>query len=229
VDHAAGNFLSEGAASAAYEGGKIQRADITTGAVETLYTVCEGRALSAPNDIVFDEDGGFWFTDRGRNTATAHDHGGLFYARADGSLIVRAVDRISCNGVGLSPDGKTLYTALTEERHLLAFDIVDRGKVAPVGNYVQGRVAASFPSRQFLDSLAVMADGRVAQAIIWERSGIAIVDPATGSTEHLDFHDHFTTNICFGGPDMCDAWVTLSETGRLAKVRWNSPGLRLNY
>src|SRR3954451_9940540 len=46
-----------------YVGGSIQRVDVDTGAVETLYTECDGIALKGPNDIVFDTSGGFWFTD----------------------------------------------------------------------------------------------------------------------------------------------------------------------
>jgi gluconolactonase len=37
------------------------------------------------------------------------------------------------------------------------------------------------------------------------------------------------TNICFGGPDMCDAWITASGSGRLYRTRWPRPGLRLAY
>ena len=48
-----------------YIGGRIQRIDIATGAVTDLYTECEGHPLRAPNDIVFDTEGGFWFTDHG--------------------------------------------------------------------------------------------------------------------------------------------------------------------
>jgi gluconolactonase len=41
--------------------------------------------------------------------------------------------------------------------------------------------------------------------------------------------DIVTTNICFGGADMRDAWITCSSTGRLLKVRWPRPGLRLPF
>ena len=37
------------------------------------------------------------------------------------------------------------------------------------------------------------------------------------------------TNICFGGADMRDAWITAAGTGRLYKTRWPRPGLRLNF
>jgi gluconolactonase len=38
-----------------------------------------------------------------------------------------------------------------------------------------------------------------------------------------------TTNICFGGADMRDAFLTLSGSGRVVKARWPRAGLKLNY
>ena len=49
-----------------YSGGRIERVDLVSGAVTTLYTQCEGQPLRGPNDIVFDQTGGFWFTDHGK-------------------------------------------------------------------------------------------------------------------------------------------------------------------
>ena len=49
-----------------YSGGRIEAIDLTTGAVEVLYTECDGHPLKGPNDIVFDKDGGFYFTDLGK-------------------------------------------------------------------------------------------------------------------------------------------------------------------
>src|SRR5437879_3375742 len=71
-----------------YKLGSIQRIDRATGATTTLYTECDGHKLSAPNDIVFDKDGGFYFTDLGKRYARHRDHGGLYYALPDGSKIV---------------------------------------------------------------------------------------------------------------------------------------------
>jgi gluconolactonase len=48
-----------------YIGGRIQTVDPATGKVEDLYTECDGRPLLAPNDLVFDAHGGFYFTDHG--------------------------------------------------------------------------------------------------------------------------------------------------------------------
>ena len=85
----------------------------------------------------------------------------------------------------------------------------------------------NLPGYQLLDSLAVEAGGKVCVATIIN-GGITAFDP-DGSVEHFAFPDLVTTNICFGGADMCDAWVTCSSTGKLFKCRWPRPGLKLNF
>jgi gluconolactonase len=223
-------LLIPGKAARDYTTGRIERVDLATGKVERLYDHCDGYKLSGPNDIVFDAHGGFWFTDLGKHHDYGTDYGGLYYARADGSAIRRAVFGPNMNGVGLSPDGRTVYTALTSERLLLAFDIVGVGEVAPSAlAAMPGRVVASFDGRVLLDSLAVDADGNVCVATLVDRPGIASVDPASGAKSWRDFPDLLTTNIAFGGADMMDAWVCLSTTGRLVKTRWDRPGLRLAH
>jgi gluconolactonase len=47
--------------------------------------------------------------------------------------------------------------------------------------------------------------------------------------EHVPSPDLFTTNICFGGPDLSTAYVTLSSTGQLVRMRWPRRGLPLNF
>ena len=36
-------------------------------------------------------------------------------------------------------------------------------------------------------------------------------------------------NARFGGPDMCTAYITLSDTGRLGMMQWPEPGLKLHF
>jgi len=91
----------------------------------------------------------------------------------------------------------------------------------------QGRVLCTLPGHQWLDSLAVEAGGRICVATLWN-GGITVFEP-DGSYEHTPFPDPVTTNICFGGADMRDAWVTCSSTGRLYRCRWPRPGLRLAF
>ena len=124
-----GHWMATGPADD-YDGGCIQRIDPKTGDTRVLYTHCNGHKLSAPNDLVFDTQGGFYFTDLGKRYARTRDHGGLYYALPDGSKIVEvAYPILSPNGCGLSPDGKVLYVADTEPARLWAFDIASPGVV----------------------------------------------------------------------------------------------------
>lgn len=211
-----------------HQGGAIQRFDPASGKLETLYEACEGRRLVGPNDLVFDRSGGFWFTDHGCSTPEGRKFGALYYARPDGSHISRQRDHfVSPNGVGLSPDETVVYMADTTLGRLWAFDIAESGQLAPPDGFAPGRVVCNLPGYQLLDSLAVEAGGKVCVATIIN-GGITAFDPS-GNTEHFAFPDLVTTNICFGGADMQDAWVTLSATGKLAKTRWPRPGLKLNF
>jgi gluconolactonase len=204
-------------------GGSIQRFDLAGGRLETVYD-----GLVAPNDLVFDSAGGFWFTDHGVNIAGGRRFGALYHAAIDGSTLSRQRgDLMSPNGVGLSPDERVVYVADTWLQRLWAFDVAEPGVLAPGPGYAPGRVVANLQSYQLLDSLAVEAGGKVCVATI-VNGGITIFDP-DGSTEHFPVPDPVTTNICFGGADLRDAWITAGATGRLYKARWPRPGLRLAY
>jgi gluconolactonase len=211
-----------------YTTGRIERVDLATGRFERIYETFDGERLGGPNDIVFDRTGGFWFTDMGKSFPRQRDHSALFYARADGSHLHRAVHPVvSFNGVGLSPDEKIVYCNDTETQKLWAFDITEPGKLAPFAFGQRGRVVCTLPGHQLLDSLAVEANGNVCSATLLN-GGITIFEP-DGSYEHVAMPDPLTTNICFGGADMRDAYITLSGTGKLLKGRWPRPGLKLNF
>ncbi len=230
--HEMNGLLIPGHQSYDYSGGRIEVIDLATGKVERLYDTVGGFGLRGPNDIVFDADGNFWFSDLGKSRPRDRDNGGLYWARADGSEIREVVYPVSGgpNGVGLSPDGKTIYTALTFDRNVVAFDIIEPGEVAPsILEAVPGRVVGSFPGHTLLDSLAIDANGHICVGTLIENSGIGSVDPATGTITYFNFPDLMTTNIAFGGADMRDAYLTLSTTGKLAKVRWPVSGLKLAF
>ncbi len=216
-----------------YSGGRIERIDPTTGAVEVLYKSGDfGCVLRGPNDIVFDEHGGFWFTDHGKQDFAnrCHDIVGIFYAKADGSHLEEVIfPSNNPNGVGLSPDGKRLYAAETYTCRLMAFNITAPGKVddaaGPGGPGIPIYRPAGY---KFFDSLGMEAGGNICVATIGE-CGISVISPAGDLVEFVATDDVFTTNICFGGADMMDTWVTLSGSGRLVKTRWTRPGLKLNH
>ena len=217
-----------GPTPASHKGGSLQRLDLSTGKLQTIYESCQGRRLIGPNDLVFDRQGGVWFTDHGCSTPEGRKFGALYYARTDGSMISRQRDHIiSPNGVGLSPDEKVVYVADTNLGRLWGFDVAQPGVLSPPTGFAPGRVIHNLEGYQLLDSLAVEAGGKVCVATIIN-GGITAFDP-DGSIEHFAFPDLICTNICFGGPDMMDAWITASATGKLLKARWPRPGLKLNF
>jgi gluconolactonase len=213
-----------------YTGGSIQRVDLATGAVETLYTSCNGQPLCGPNDLVFDGAGGFWFSDLGKVRARVMDRGAVYYARMDGSAIREAIfPALTPNGVGLSPDGRTLYVAETETSRLWAWPVTAPGEVAmePWPSPNGGRLLHGAPGYQRYDSLALEEGGNICVATL-VRGGISVISPAG---ELLEFHaapEPYCTNICFGGEGRRTAFITLSGTGRVVAVEWPRAGLPLH-
>ena len=210
-------------------GGSIQRVDPHTGKVFILYTCCGDVPLSAPNDIVFDRHGGFYFTDHGHRQGRKVDFGAVYYAKADGSHICEvAYPLLGPNGIGLSPDHSVLYVAETSSGRLWSWRIEEPGKLAkadwpsPTG----GDLAAGLACFQRYDSLAVEENGNIAIATL-RFGGVVVVSPAGEEIERIRTPDPYTTNLCFGGADRRTAFITLSGSGRLVRMPWARPGLAL--
>jgi len=209
-----------------YIGGRIQRVDIATGTVTDLYTHCGETQLRAPNDIVFDKQGGFYFTDHGTRTERSADRTGIYYAKPDGSFIEEvAFPTDGPNGIGLSPDEKTVYWAETHTGRVYQRAITSPGKLAPPD---ASTVLCGLPGYQLFDSLAVDGDGNVCVATLIN-GGITVISPQGEVLQHIAVDDRITTNICFGGPDYQTAYITASTTGRLLAMKWPYKGLKLNY
>jgi len=214
-----------------YSGGRIERVELASGEARVLYDAGPNGPLKGPNDIVFDRAGGMWFTDLGKTRARDMDRGGVYYARPDGSSIEEVIyPLLTPNGIGLSPDESRLYVAETQTGRLWAFDLEAPGVVKrrryPSLN--GGELVAGLPGFQLFDSLAVDAEGNICVATLFN-GGITVISPDGRSVEHLPMPDDYTTNICFGGPGLRTAYVTLSTSGQLVALDWPRPGLALNF
>ncbi len=215
-----------------FKGGAIQRVDLATGKFETLYTHCSERRLIGPNDLVFDTAGGFYFTDLGKAYHDRFDRCALYYASTDGTNIKQITGpTLTANGCALSPDGKILYFVEGEPARLWALDIEAPGEIrrAPFPSPHGGRLiyAPGIPYQRY-DSMAVDSAGNIMIATLY-RGGITVVSPDGHNIRHLPIDDVWTTNLCFGGPDMRTCYVTLSQWGKLVAFEWERPGLRLNW
>jgi len=168
----------------------------------------------------------------GKRYARHRDHGGIYYARPDGSKVTCLIyPFLSPNGCGLSPDGKVLYVADTASARLYAYDIEAPGVLAKTkADFAHtGRVVGGAPAGPAgFDSLAVLANGNIVVATL-TTGKITEFSPAGAIVREVAMPDVLPTNICFGGADMKTAYITLSDKGQLGVMQWPTPGLKLNY
>jgi gluconolactonase len=205
-----------------WRGGRIDVVDLRTGSCSVLYgpDSVEG-GLKAPNDLVFDAHGGFWFTDHGHLHAHGRDRGAVCYATPDGRSIARVVHSLDTpNGIGLSPDGRTLYVAETVTARLWAFDVTAPGRIDRTRRNLlghPGRLLAGLGGLHLFDSLAVDPAGRIIVATM--PGQLTIVAPDGRIVDRVDVPDEvLVTNLCLDPADPLRAVVTLSSTGRLVEV-----------
>ncbi len=211
------------------KGGYIQYVDVKTGTFKTLYDSVNGNKLSAPNDLVFDNTGGFWFSDSGTNHGRYRDYGGLYWAKADGSEIREiAFGYLGPNGIALSPDGKTLYMVVAQSRQILSYQVEAPGVVKKAADGKPAvKVLISLGGTASFDSMAMEADGTLVAASPAGAS-LKLFNPDGTQRDEVNMGEA-VTNVTFGGADMKTAYVTLVGSGRLVSVPWPRPGLKPAY
>ena len=170
--------------------------------------------FNSPNDIVVKSDGSIWFTDppygilpgtkEGREAPQEYD--GCFVFRfgptddePDGDWVAEPVitDLIHPNGLAFSPDESILYIADTGTGRNSMYTW-EHGELGLFKELVQG---AS-------DGFRVDVEGR-----IWTSAGDHVVVLAPDGTELLDVPvPERVSNLCFGGPDGSDLYITASSS-----------------
>jgi len=139
----------------------------------------QGKKLNSPNDLVFAPDGALWFTDppfgllgMDKDPAKELPFNGVF-RYAGGTLTAAIKDLTLPNGIGFSPDGKTLYVSnYGPRRYVKAFE------VGPNGTLSNGHMLIEYsndtPGKEGPDGLKIDTAGN-----IWTTGpgGIRIVTP----------------------------------------------------
>lgn len=211
-----------------YDTGRIERIDKSSN-VQRLYTFCDGESLSAPNDLVFDATGNFYFTDpvhrdpNRRETPgnPTYRRGSVYYATPDGKHIrCVATDMQHPNGIALTPDGKMLLVAQTFAADLCAFPILAPGTLG------EQRPFAKLPAGYYPDGFCVDEEGYVLVAGVLG-GGVVVFDPRGQQVEIIPSNDKAVTNIAFGGPEHKTLYITESGLGRLVTRQWPRRGLVL--
>lgn len=116
----------------------IVRVDLATRTRVTLADRFEGRRFNSPNDLCLAPSGAIYFSDPTYGLAGGDESAlrelewcGLYRLTPDGKVALLDRTHRRPNGVALSPDGRTLYLALSDERRpeVLCYQLDDTGMV----------------------------------------------------------------------------------------------------
>jgi len=142
---------------------------------KNIRTVVDADQGFLPNDMVFDQNGGLYFTDaRGDSGNPA---GGVYYVSPDHKNITPVIRHLSGgNGIALSPDGKMLWVVEFSAGVLHRLVLKDATTVAPFGETVAYRFNSPAPDSMKADAdgnlyIALHGQGRV---IVLNRNATAI-------------------------------------------------------
>lgn len=229
-----------------YKTGSIAR--VSNGQVTTLYTQYSSNNISlplrSPDDLVFDKNGNFWFTDWGKLRPTDRDITGIYYAQPDGKSITQAPQhrgRSAPNGIALSPKDDRLYVAETYARWIVYWQLNDSGAIVPNPSTLDGSylLTADIPGQ--VDSMAIDEEGNVYVATMLPKGqdptvpgGITVISPDGTVIDFIKLivegmPEPLPSNICFGGKDRRTAFITLAGTGRLVSCEMKIPGKALHF
>jgi gluconolactonase len=193
------------------------------GGKRTLVDNYEGRRLNSPNDAIYASNGDLYFTDppyglpmQADDPRRELDFCGVYRLSADGELTLLTDEMTRPNGIGLSPDEKTLYVAQSDPEA----PVVMQFPVMPDGTIGEGSVLYDF-SDEFAQGLPGLPDGLSVDVhgnVFATAPGGLYIFAADGTLLGRISTGERTANCCFGGPDKSmlylatDMYVTRIQT-----------------
>jgi gluconolactonase len=173
----------------------------------------QGKHLNSPNDLVIGPDGALWFSDppfsvpggRGVDNPDRQLPFAAVFRFKDGVLTPVATDNDLPNGLGFSPDGKTLYVSSDGPgMYVRAYDVGANGTLSNSRIFYQWDADPTGQLRGLPDGLKIDMDGN-----LWVSSvgGVNIITPQGKSLGRLQVASR-ASNVAFGGPEYKDVFIT---------------------
>ena len=159
------------------------------------------------NDLTTDADGRIYAGSLGSPVFDDGEQlpGDLHLIDLDGSTRVVAEDVLLTNGLGFSPDGKTLYHSDSRRRTVYCYFVWPTGDLGPKQRFAQVDNGAP-------DGLAVSVDGAVWVAVAGGGC-VAVFEPDGTLRETIKVPMPMCTSVCFGGDDLKDLYVVTGSEG----------------
>lgn len=154
------------------------------------------------NDGAVDPEGRFW---AGTLTHDGNATSSLYRLDPDRSVHKMADGLMISNGIGWSPDRKTMYHTDTPRGSIYAYDYD-----AATGNIENRREFVHVDG--FPDGLTVDAEGYVWSAF-WDGWKIVRYDPEGKQEREVRLPVSNVTACTFGGPDLTDLYITTAWSG----------------
>ena len=182
------------------------------GKIEVIAEKWQGKRLNAPNDIVVRRDGHIYFTDPLFTPLENRelDFYGVYHLEQNGKMELVAQPKGRPNGIALSPDGRTLYVANSDERNVRAYDVDKKGKTTN-----ERVLIPKLPGGP--DGMRVDAKGNL---YITAR-GIAVYSAQGQEIGRIEVPEN-PRNCAFGDADFRTLYITGQKT--LYRVRLETPG-----
>jgi gluconolactonase len=200
---------------AAEGSGKLISRGNQNGRVATVLDKIGGEPLGAPNDMIFDSNGGFYFTDPGMAPLLPADpsrHGKVYYAASTGAREPLLVDDKLAfpNGLTITPDGKALLLDDTLGDTIWAIDLAPKkGKKRG-----KGIIKTAFAKIPELTNGVSMADGmavdRESRVYVATGAGVQVFDKKGKPLGTIKV-PRTPSNLAFSGPDKQTLYITARE------------------
>jgi len=162
------------------------------------------------NDLTTDSAGRIYVGSLGSSPVFADGRapsaGDLWLIDLDGRARIVAPDVQLTNGLGFSPDGRTLYHSDSRRQSVFRYAVAADGSLGPKTLFVQ--VPKGVP-----DGLVVSTDGAVWVALAGAGKGVAVFEPSGRERRFIEIPDPMCTSVCFGGADLTDLYIVSGSEG----------------
>lgn len=180
--------------------------------IKVLVDDFKGKLLNGPNDLWIDAKGGIYISDpyyqRDYWTRKKPDLDGqkvYYLPKGKKELVLVADDLQQPNGIVGTPDGKYLYVADIQANKTYKYEIEADGLL----------INRQLFTAKGADGMTLDNQGNLYLA----GNGITVFNPEGKQIEHISIPENWTANLCFGGKNKNELFITASKGIYLLKMK----------